>query len=286
MIYDVLLVGKESSKYDTAIVSKNKDVNNGFQLKKEEVSEWITDEFKKNGKTIPASFRVRLMDIGEEGEKFKIYVTQIFPLSGWTYPESLADELVEECGPFLESISHFPFAFGWVDENAYVDDMGYQAKWLGKATQYLMNKNHWDLYMTQWHGIDNTEHAFLRFDDSTLTSHERTIGEKVTLSSYQIADQYVKEILEGARNSAKDEDVHTIILSDHGQIMGANVDFLSMPIFMKKDSLNSDETLRQKKLKSTGKKHEHMLKGWFQFILMSKEEIPRELLSQEKNTKN
>ncbi len=233
VVYSVLLIGKESSKYDTAIIAKNKDMSNGFQLRKGEVSEWMNDEFKKDGEKILASFRLRLMDIGGEKEKFKIYVTQIFPHSGWTYPESLASELIEECGPFLESISHFPYAFGWVDENAYVDDMNYQAKWLGKATQYLMKKNNWDLYMTQWHGIDNTEHAFLRFDDSTLTSHEKIIGEEVTLSSYQIADQYVKDIIDGVKQSMKSDDVHTIILSDHGQVMGKRRFFINAYLYEK-----------------------------------------------------
>jgi predicted AlkP superfamily phosphohydrolase/phosphomutase len=231
--YDILLIGKESSKYDTAIITKNKDVNKGFQLKKGFASEWLKDEFRKDGKNIWASFRLRLIELDEMAEEFKIYVTQIFPLEGWTYPESIAKELVEECGPFLESISHFPYAFGWVDENAYVDDMDYQAKWLGKATQYLMKKNNWDLYMTQWHGIDNTEHAFLRFDKSTLSEHEKQVGEEVTLKSYQIADQYVKDILEGVAQSSNNEESHTIILSDHGQVMGKRRFFINAYLYEK-----------------------------------------------------
>ncbi|MDH3618934.1 MAG: alkaline phosphatase family protein [Nitrosopumilus sp.] len=231
--YDILLIGKESSKYDTVIITKNKDVNKGFQLKKGFASEWLKDEFRKDGKNIWASFRLRLIELDEMAEEFKIYVTQIFPLEGWTYPESIAKELVEECGPFLESISHFPYAFGWVDENAYVDDMDYQAKWLGKATQYLMKKDNWDLYMTQWHGIDNTEHAFLRFDKSTLSEHEKQVGEEVTLKSYQIADQYVKDILEGVAQSSNNEESHTIILSDHGQVMGKRRFFINAYLYEK-----------------------------------------------------
>jgi predicted AlkP superfamily phosphohydrolase/phosphomutase len=231
--YDILLIGKDSSTYDTAIITKNKDANKGFQLKKGSSSEWLREEFRKDGKNIWASFRLRVIELDENAEEFKIYVTQIFPLEGWTFPESLASELVEECGPFLESISHFPYAFGWVDENAYVDDMDYQAKWLGKATQYLMKKNNWDLYMTQWHGIDNTEHAFLRFDNSTLSEHERQVGEEVTLKSYQIADQYVKDIMEGVAQSSDNEESHTIILSDHGQVMGKRRFFINAYLYEK-----------------------------------------------------
>jgi predicted AlkP superfamily phosphohydrolase/phosphomutase len=230
--YNILLIGTKSANYDIAIITKNKDAKNGFQLKKNSVSEWLKDEFKKDGKNILASFRLRLVDIGDK-EKFRLYVTQIFPLEGWTYPESLASELVKQCGPFLESISHFPYAFGWVDENAYVDDMDYQAKWLGKATQYLMKNNNWDLYMTQWHGIDNTEHAFLRYDDSTLSENEKQVGEKVTLKSYEIADKYVEDIMNGIANSPNNKDIHTIVISDHGQVMGKRRFFINAYLYEK-----------------------------------------------------
>ena len=232
--YDILLVGLESTTYDTAIITKNKDATKGVFLKKHSVSDWLQDEFKKDGKNITASFRLRLVDIGNEiKEKFKLYITQIYPLEGWTFPESLANELVKECGPFLESISHFPYAFGWVDEKAYVDDMDYQAKWLGKATQHLMKNNDWDLYMTQWHGIDNTEHAFLRFDSSKLSENEKQIGEKTTLQSYEIADRYVEDIMKGISTSPNNEDVHTIIMSDHGQVMGKRRFFINAYLYEK-----------------------------------------------------
>jgi predicted AlkP superfamily phosphohydrolase/phosphomutase len=96
-----------------------------------------------------------------------------------------------------------------------------------------MKKNNWDLYMTQWHGIDNTEHAFLRFDNSTLSEHEKQVGEKITLKSYQIADQYVKDIMDGVAHSSNNEDTHTIILSDHGQVMGKRRFFINAYLYEK-----------------------------------------------------
>ena len=235
VVYYVLLIAKNSTtKYDTAIFSKDRNIENSFSLMMGQLSEWQREEFLSEGRKITAAFRLKLMNIGkEEKEKFKLYVTQIFPLEGWTHPKTLAKELVDKFGPFLESISHFPYAFGWIDEETYVTDMEYQADWLGKSSEYLLEKYDWDLYMTQWHGVDNTQHAFLRFDKSVLTEEESRIGDDVTLRSYEIADNFVARIMKGVESSSKDDEVHTIVISDHGQVMGKRRFFINDYLYQK-----------------------------------------------------
>jgi predicted AlkP superfamily phosphohydrolase/phosphomutase len=194
---------------------------------------------------------MKLIDIGSKNnsdnnnkkdlEGFRLYVSQIFPLQGWTFPENIAGDLIDHCGPFLESISHFPYAFGWVDENTYLDDVSYQADWLSKAAKYLMSRNDWDLYMTHWHGIDNTQHAFLRFDKSKLTKDQSIVSEKVVMASYEIADKLVGNIVRstakesGSMNSANRveelNDIHTFVISDHGQVMGTRRFFINQYLY-------------------------------------------------------
>jgi hypothetical protein len=116
-------------------------------------------------------------------------------MAGWSFLNNTSLELVNDCGPFLESASHFPYVFGWIDENTYLDDITYQAKWIGNATGYLMSKYDWDLYMTHWQATDNTHHGFLRFDKSVLTGYESQIADKVVLRSYEISDDLFGDIL-------------------------------------------------------------------------------------------
>ena len=256
VVFYVLLIAKNSNIYDTAIFSKNKNIENSFSLTKGQLSEWQTENFLKEGKKIPAAFRLKLLDIGKENKEiFKLYVTQIFPLGGWTHPKSLAKELVDKFGPFLESISHFPYVFGWIDEETYITDMEYQAEWLGKSSEYLMEKYDWDLYMTQWHGIDNTQHAFLRFDKSVLTEKEARIGDYVTLRSYEIADNYVSKIMNGVKYSKNDE-IHTLVLSDHGHVMGKRRFFINDYLYekglitLKRDTFTKKISIDWKKTKA------------------------------------
>lgn len=248
LVYNVLLlqsnggIDNGSNGHNVAIIARNKDASSGVILEKNQTSRWIADEFQDNdGKSIRASFRMKLMDIGNSnaGENaahnddinFKLYVSQVFPLEGWTFPDSLSQELADRFGPFLESISHFPYVFGWIDEDTYLEDVSYQAKWIGKASDYLINKYDWDLYMMQWHGVDNTQHAFLRFDKSVLSSKEAEMGDRVTLSSYEIADELVGAIYDSF--SKKNEDIYTFVLSDHGHVMGKRRFFINSYLYQK-----------------------------------------------------
>jgi predicted AlkP superfamily phosphohydrolase/phosphomutase len=185
---------------------------------------------------------------------FKLFVSQIFPLEGWTFPHDLASELVRRFGPFLESISHFPYAYKWIDEQTYLDDLDYQAKWMSNATKYLLTQKDWDLYMTQWHGVDNTQHAFLRFDKSVLTEQESEISERVVLKSYQIADEFVGDILSAYnKNSGSlndpNNDIYTFIISDHGHIIGKRRFFINQYLYqhglikLKRDPLKNKLTI-------------------------------------------
>jgi len=239
--YNIVLRSSGSSKaYDVAHVSKDRGSINGssgFFLKKGQISDWIIEDFVVDGKAVKAAFRMKLMDIGFDAERkdgyvFRLFVSQIFPLEGWTFPNDIALDLVKRFGPFLESISHFPYAFGWVDEGTYLDDLRYQAEWMGKATDYLMAAKGWDLYMTQWHGIDNTQHAFLRFDKSVLTQHESELSERVVQGSYEIADDLVGNITRAVRSKNNgDEDVYTFVISDHGHVMGKRRFFINQYLY-------------------------------------------------------
>jgi predicted AlkP superfamily phosphohydrolase/phosphomutase len=238
--YNVLLLCSSSSlnKYDTALVGKNKDAKNSFLLRKGQLSDWLIEDFEVNGITKKGSFRMKLIDIGTEHDgNFKLFVSQIFPIEGWTFPNSIALELINKFGPLLESISHFPYAFGWTDENTYLDDIAYQAKWIGNATKYLMSQYGWDLYMTHWQATDNTAHGFLRFDKSVLTEYESEIADRVVLRTYEISDELVGNIFQVANNSNKElksnDDIYTFIVSDHGQVMGKRRFFINAYLYEK-----------------------------------------------------
>jgi predicted AlkP superfamily phosphohydrolase/phosphomutase len=248
--YHALLLNSPTSqnnKYDTVLIKRTKDAKRGFTLKKGQLSDWLIEDFESKGKTTRASFRMKLMDLdynnhdknnygkGSTDNIFKLFVSQVFPVEGWSLPYNISGELVREFGPFLESASHFPFVFGWIDEHTYIDDMAYQAKWNGNATRYLMSKFSWDLYMTHWQGTDNTHHGFLRFDKSVLTENESRVADYVVLKSHEIADNLVGDIFTACHDTNKEngDEIYTFVVSDHGQVMGKRRFFINAYLYQK-----------------------------------------------------
>jgi len=243
--YNLLLLPSAvsaESRYDTTLIAKNKDAKNGFLLHKGQLSDWLIEDFQVGGRVTKASFRMKLIDISinknTEKSFFKLFVSQVYPLEGWTFPDNIGMELVNNFGPFLESISHFPYVFDWIDEDTYLDDCTYQAKWMGNATKYLLFKYNWDLFMTHWHGIDNTKHAFLRFDKSVLTESESEVCDRVVLRAYEIADDLIGDIVQATQRIKKEpgkngEDIYTLVVSDHGQVMGKRRFFINGYLYQK-----------------------------------------------------
>jgi predicted AlkP superfamily phosphohydrolase/phosphomutase len=239
--FDVLILKdpNDTNKYNKTLFAKDKDAKSGFFLSKGQYSDWLIEQFNVNGKPIKGSFRMKLIDAegdnNNNNENFRLFVSQIFPLEGWAFPNSICMNLINRFGPFLESISHFPYVFGWIDEDTYLEDASYQAKWLANSTEYLMYEYDWDLYMTQWHGIDNTQHAFLRFDKSKLTESEAKLCDRVVLSSYQIADDLVAKVVKATEEIGKryTDNVYTFVVSDHGHVMGKRRFFINGYLYQK-----------------------------------------------------
>jgi predicted AlkP superfamily phosphohydrolase/phosphomutase len=234
LIYNIILLALESREYDTVFLAKSKDTKGACRLKKGEQSDWLIENFEVGGIIKKGSFRMKLIDLGYNSKKFKLFVSQIFPLEGWTHPKKLAKELFDKFGPFLESISHFPYVFGWIDEDTYINDMEYQADWMGKVSKYLMTTKKWQLFMTQWHGIDNTQHAFQRFDKSALSANQAKMCDSVVSRSYEIADELVHDIVQANnKQEAKNQETYTFVLSDHGHVMGRRRFFINSYLYQK-----------------------------------------------------
>ena len=219
-----VLILKRASKYDQIAISERRDWN--AVIAKLSVGQWsnsIVSDFvtKKGGKR--GTFRCRLVELSNNGENLKIYVTRVLSFKNWTFPKELADDLIRNVGPYqdLSSIEAAYYA-GWIGLDAVLDEFEYQIKWLGKAAEYLMSSYAWDIFFTQWHGVDHISHMFLGGMDrrSIFYDHKREkMSEEAILKVYTMADEYVGKLM---RLAGKDTLI--VVTSDHG-IVPIRADF-------------------------------------------------------------
>ena len=234
--YYLLIVDSRGEGYDRMIISQEKDVRYAVaDLSVGEWSNWIWEEFEaciprypkyrdrnkvvyeeKPAEHYIGTYRFKLIDLSLDASSFRLYRSQIFPTRGFTWPESIAWELIKKLGPFQEHIGPNPNFNGWIDDETFLEEMEYQANWLGEAAEHLLSNHKWDLFLLQWHGLNHAQHTFWGGIDpiSPWYSEERASKYwEYFKRFYGMADRMVGKIVKNA-----DDETLVIVVSDHGHI--------------------------------------------------------------------
>ena len=158
--------------------------------------------------------RFKLVKLSKGGDELILYRSQVYPVSGFTHPPEVADELIEKFGPYINEAVSRAFFAGLVDEKTLVEEFEYQMKWISNAAKYLMDKYDASLYMMHWHFPDTLEHRILGMADPAGGMYDPDKAEeawRILRLGYQIADKLVGEFLKHV-----DEETYLMIVSDHG----------------------------------------------------------------------
>ena len=213
--WHLLVLDDEDGKYNRIIVSKSRDAEDKlFELRVGEWTENIVEEFKTEKGPVKAVFKCKLIELSEDAKKFRLYVSPICALSGWSYPESLAEEIWSDEGlPMPLSGAFRPLGLGWIDIETFKELIEFHNVWLADAASYLLKNKDWDLFFMHNHVPDSMYHFFAtRMDPATAKSpDEAKFWQDVELSLYQSIDRMIGKII-----SAADKDTLIIIVSDHG----------------------------------------------------------------------
>ncbi len=234
--YYLLIIDSKGEGYDRAIISLDRSRRKAVaELAVGEWSGWIREEFEaliprysrhREGNQIvyehpPAkryigTFRFKLIELNPDASSFRLYRSQIFPTSGFTWPESIAQKLMEEIGPFQEHIGPTPNYNHWIDDETSLEEMEYQANWLGEAAKHLLSHHDWDLFLLQWHGPNHAQHMFWGGIDPISPWYREEHSSKYWgyfKRFYGIADKMVGKIA-----TCADEETLILVISDHGHI--------------------------------------------------------------------
>jgi predicted AlkP superfamily phosphohydrolase/phosphomutase len=215
-----LLVRRGNAGYETVTICRSKDLDDAVDTLR--VGQWSKPTYEmissRHGRR-PGGVWFKLMSLAADGSEMTLFQPEIFPADGvFTRPESLAAELTESCGPYLDEPGHVGHCFhGWCDEETYFELLDYQAQWFTKAAAHLLKKHDWDLFMTQVHGLDWSMHVF--------TGHHGIVVDpypdlwELMGRNYEIYDRMIGRFMEMA-----DEETLIVVVSDHGTI-DANIDF-------------------------------------------------------------
>lgn len=212
--WHLLVQDSKGDGYDRILLSESRDADKAFAAL--EVGEWtknLVQEFETDKGLRKAVFRCKLMELSKDGQDFRLYVTGICALDGWSHPKELTTEITSEEGLPVPHGGFAAFNLDWIDGRTFMDVLDFQNIWLADAATYLLKNKDWDLYFMHSHCPDWAYHGFSnKVDPLTAESPEQAEEyQKVELGLYQSVDRMLKRILEYA-----DDETLVVVVSDHG----------------------------------------------------------------------
>jgi predicted AlkP superfamily phosphohydrolase/phosphomutase len=216
--YDVAIFAADKMGFDTMRICRSKSFTDCVaEIRQGVWSDFITEDFHVLGRATEAVFRFKLIELTPNGKTVKLYLSEVYPTHGYTYPDKLAKALKQECGPYLPlGYNKTPVVENWIDMDTFKEETDYTADWMANCVSYLTKTEPWDLVMLKWHSPDHVKHAFwnkidpLRHDFDPSKAEE---GWDIFRWNYQSVDRLVGRIVD----SVGDE-VSVVIVSDHGHI--------------------------------------------------------------------
>ena len=171
----------------------------------------VREGLMPQGKT-KGAFRFKLMALSRDASHVELFSTQVWPVSGYTRPPELGEELLEKVGPFFTNPARDALHYEWIDERTFYELMDYQHQWLAKAARYLTSTKEWDLYFTETHCGDYINHFYQQQLDADCGATEAEIRNAISWLTrhYQSIDRLLGELM-----SLADDDTLVGVISDH-----------------------------------------------------------------------
>ena len=214
--------------YDRASLSPSKDFNDAFCTLS--VGEWspvINTSIKmQDGKMEEAFFRCKLVELSDDAEDLRLYISSVGAKTGWSNPPEIAAELQSQEGITGITGGIMGYALEWYDLNTFVEINEYYTQFLADCACALLGKHEWDLFFMHAHSPDYAYHMILTEMDPDLTKDEavRKAAWNAHLRIYQAQDKMLAQIL-----GVLDKDTLVITVSDHGAVPdGPNIDPFKM----------------------------------------------------------
>jgi len=181
-----------------------------------EWSKWMKHEFRYKDKSITVAFRMKLLKLSKDGRNLHLYISQIYPTEGFTYPPELSKKLVEICGPYLHRPTVQGIVFsGACDIYVHNEELEYYSKWYIKAMEYVLSNYNWDLFMIKWHVPDYLSHCKYHViaPEHPLYDPKRAQeGWNLWISQLRLGDMLVAKAIELSGDNAI-----IVVVSDHGE---------------------------------------------------------------------
>ena len=214
-----LLYATTGRGYNRIMVCKKKDGRSKIcDLGVGDWSEWWLENFEIDGKRVKGYVQMKLVALTKNADMFELFVPQIWPPDGYTKPKSVAREIDQNVGNFLQNPARD--ALGKVDDDTYFELLEFHHQRIADVAKYLTGSRKWDLLMLETHASDYTSHFFLGQADPTSGAEPAVLkrSRQGVFRTYQSIDRMIGRVLE----EIADDDTVVVVVADHGGTSNQN----------------------------------------------------------------
>ncbi len=230
------IISSTDHKYDS-LSFLNELTNEWIIIKKNVWSDWISTKISTTYGNLPCLFKIKILELSDEGISINIQTSAIYNTKGWTKPDELGEDLIKnvisyDLTPKIREIEYK--IEGKVE--SYLTYARKEALTLGEAIKYAKIRLNWDICYFHIHLLDIVNHRELAFMDKGSPVFSEENFERASNNveiAYRIIDDLVGDLL----NSCVDHDTITIFVSDHGAMPAWKI--IDIPLVLKKAGLLS-----------------------------------------------
>ena len=207
-----LVYAPDGDAYNRVRICRSRDGGDAVaELSPGEWSDWWLDDFDIDGVPVEGNVRMKLISLSKDADLFELFVPQIWPVKGYTYPEEVAEELYKAVGPFLQNPARD--ALGLVDDETFFELLDYHHTHLADVAHYLTSTRPWDILFVETHASDYADHFFIGQSDPISGADPDTVRRcrQGLDNTYASIDKWIGRILELA-----DDTTVVTLASDHG----------------------------------------------------------------------
>ena len=184
-----------------------------FTLRKGEWSNPVQHDFiiKADGRTEKGVFRCKLMQLSDDAEEFKLYMSGVAGRCGFVTPASAADQIDFSRDITANDIGLVAYLHGIIDTDTVCELVEFHSAWLWNTVESLLKANpDWDLFYMHSHPIDWFYHGWLSELDSADDA-VRARAEKMERHIYEVEDRLLGRLMD-----LMGDNTAMCVCSDHG----------------------------------------------------------------------
>jgi predicted AlkP superfamily phosphohydrolase/phosphomutase len=224
--YELLLLDGSGNGYDEILVCNGLNASTPLaRLRTGCWSEWLYATIFRNGTEERVGFKLRVCALARNGSRCVLFRSALYRTRGWTYPEELADEIVDNVAVYAGGREATP-GWGYPDLRfnnpeliqVWKESSSQHLDYLVDTARFLSDAHGWDMLFMHVHLQDILcHHPGYDAIDPSVPDYDPARAEQqldIMRTMYRAMDAQVGRF---ARECA-DENTVTVVISDHAAV--------------------------------------------------------------------